>query len=202
MKTFRAFVWSLNWVVAVTCGFVGIMWFLDNEVYFLPLASEYPGWGLVLFLVAVITVVLNISYVVVRHVQGYAMRTHIPVKGPDGSITVSLDALQKALVRALSDQPEVHSVELELTHDPKKRAVTRVRAIGTIWEGPDALQTTVKMQNVLRRRFLEIVEPEEEPEFEVRLDRFRYVRTRRKFRERVDRIKETFRGPQYPIGGG
>jgi len=201
MKTFRAVVWCLNWFVAMVTGFIGVLWYLDNEIYWLPKASYHPVGGLVLFLLALITVLLNISWVVVRHVQGYPMRTHIPVKGGDSNITVSLDALRKALVRTLKREPEVHSVDIELTHDPKKKQITQVQASGTIWDGPDVLQTTVKIQNVLRRRFYEIVEPEAEPNFEVRLDSFRFIGKRKGFRERIDRIKETFRGPQYPIGG-
>lgn len=201
MKAFRLTVWTLNWLVAVTSGFIGIMWYLDDEMYWLPVASHYPLGGLLLFAVALVTVVLNISFVVIRHVQGYPLRTHIPVRDPDSNITVSLDALRNVLVRTLKREPEVHNVDIELTHDAKHKRITRVVASGTIWDGPDILQTTVKMQNVLRRRFNEIVGPEEEPKFEVRLNSFRFVGKRKGFRERIDRIKESFRGPQYPVGG-
>ena len=202
MKTFRFAVWSLNWVVALVCGFIGIIWYLDApQLYWLELAGKNPMGGLLLFLVAVTTVLLNVSYLVVRHVQGYPMRTHVPVRGPESNITVSLYALRNALIRRLKREPEVHDVDVELTHDRKSRRVTQIRARGTIWDGPDVLQTTLKMQEVLRKRFLDIVEPEEEPKFEVRLDSFRFVKKQKGFRERIDRIKESFRGPQYPIGG-
>jgi len=200
MKTFRMIVWSLNWMVAVVCGFIGIIWYLDDEITVLPAASYHPEGGLLLFLVALVTVLVNVSYIVIWHVQGYPLRTHIPVKGGDRNITVSLDALRKSLERTLKGEPEVHSVHVELTHDPKKARITHVLASGAMWDGPDVLRTTLKIRNLLRRRFLEIVDPEEEPEFEVRLDRFRFVGKRKGFRERIDRIKETFRGPQYPIG--
>jgi len=201
MNKFRTIVWILNWIVAVVTGFIGIIWYLDDTLTVLPAASYHPVGGLWLFLLALITVCLNVAWVVVRHVQGYPFRTHIPVRGGDSNITVSLDALRKALVRTLKREPEVHSVDVELTHDARKKQITQVRAVGTIWDGPDVLQTTVKMQNVLRRRFYEIVDPEEEPKFEVRLDSFRFIGKRKGFRERIDRIKETFRGPEYPIGG-
>jgi len=201
MKKFRMVVWSLNWVVAVVCGFIGILWYLDDEITLLPNASYHPEFGLMLFIVALVTVLVNVSYVVIWHVQGYPLRTHIPVKGADSNITVSLDALRKALVRTLRNEPEVHSVDVELTHDPKKQQITEVRASGTLWDGPDVLRTTVKIQSLLQRRFHDIVEPREEPKFEVHLDSFRFTKTRKGFHERIDRIKETFRGPQYPIGG-
>ncbi len=56
------------------------------------------------------------------------------------------------------------------------------------------------MQTVLRNRFHEIVEPDCEPTIEVKLDSLRFVGKQVGFRERVDRIKESFRGPQYPVG--
>ena len=39
------------------------------------------------------------------------------------------------------------------------------------------------------------------PEFEVKLDSFRFVQKgkRPKYASRIDRVTETFRGPQYPI---
>lgn len=202
MNKFRLAMWSLNWVVAIACGFIGIIWYLDaSRLYWLELAGKNPMGGLLLFLVALATVLLNVGYLVVRHVHGYPTRTHIPVRAADLNITVSLYALRDALVRALKREPEVHSVDVELTHDRRKKRITQVRASGTIWDGPDILQTTLKMQKVLRKRFHEIVEPEEEPKFEVRLDSFRFVRKQKGFRERIDRIKESFRGPQYPVGG-
>jgi len=202
MNKFRLVVWSLNWVVAIVCGFIGIIWYLDeSRLYWLEHAEEQPIAGLILFIVALATVLLNVGYLVVRHVQGYPMRTHIPVRGADSSVTVSLHALRNALVRSLKREPEVHNVEVELHHDRKAKRVTQVQARGTIWDGPDVLQTTMKIQKLLRRRFREIVEPEEEPKFEVHLDSFRFVGKQKGFRERIDRIKESFRGPQYPIGG-
>jgi hypothetical protein len=200
MRAFRTVVWSLNWVVALACGFIGIVWHLDaSRLYWLEMAGRRPGGGLVLFIVALVTVLLNITYPVLRHVQGYPTRTHIPVRGGDPSITVSLQALHNSLVHTLKREPEVHGVEVELKHDRKTNRVTQVRAIGTIWDGPDMLQTTLKMKEVLRRRFYEIVEPEEEPQFEVKLDSFRFAGVQKGFRERIDRIRETFRGPQYPV---
>jgi len=202
MNKFRLAVWSLNWVVALVCGFIGILWYLDvSRLYWLEVAHENPTGGLLLFLVALATVLLNVSYMVIRHVHGYPMRMHIPVRGTDPDVTVSLYALREALARALKHEPEVHSVDVELKHDPRKRRITRVLARGTIWDGPDILQTTLKMQEVLRRRFRDIVDPEEEPQFEVRLDRLRFVGKQKGFRERIDRIRETFHGPQYPVGG-
>jgi hypothetical protein len=202
MNKFRLVVWSLNWVVALACGCIGIVWYLDwARLWWLDHAQDiHSTWGLALFLVALLTVVVNLLYVLLRHFTGRAMRTHIPVKGADANITVSLHALRNSLVRALMREPEVHSVDVELTHDRRKKCITHILARGTIWDGPDILQTTVKMQKVLRSRFHEIVEPEEEPTIEVKLDSFRFVGKQVGFRERVDRIKETFRGPQYPIG--
>lgn len=201
MKQFRLVVWSLNWVVAIVCAFIGIVSYLDTSGFQWLKLREQGVVGLLLFVVALVTVLLNITYLVVRHVQGYPMRTQVPVKGDDSNITVSLHALRNALIRALKNEPEVHTVDVELAYDRKKKRITKVRAIGTMWDGPEMLRTTMKVQDVLRRRFSDIVAPQEEPKFEVQLESFRFVGKQKLFRERIDRIKETFRGPQYPIGG-
>lgn len=203
MNKFRLVVWSLNWVVALVCGSVGIIWYSWPDWWqeFAQDSAWRPRWGGLLFALALTTVVLNVLYFVLRHVTGRAMRIHIPVKGADPNITVSLHALRHALIRALKREPEVHSVDVELTHDRKRQCVTHILARGTIWDGPDILQTTIKMQTLLRKRFHEIVEPNCEPTIEVKLDSLRFVGKQVGFRERVDRIRESFRGPQYPIGG-
>ena len=203
MSKFRLIVWSLNWVVALASGFIGILWYIDSkELEWLERAREHQFLGLLLFVFALTTVLVNVTYVVVRHVQGYPTRTQVPVKGDSSNVSVSLQALQNALKRALETQPEVHSIEIELDYDGRSRRVTQVRAHGTIWDGPDILPTTLKIQKVLERRFGEIVEPDEPPQFEVQLDSFRFLKEdRRGFRDRIDSIRESFRGPQYPIGG-
>jgi hypothetical protein len=208
MKHLRLVVWCLNWVVALACGTVGVIWYLEKSATegrelsaWLQKVTDNPTYGLALFLVALATVVLNLVYFMLRHVVGRDMRTHIPVKGSDANITVSLYALRHALIRTLEKEPEVHSVDVEIRHDRRKNCITHVLARGTIWDGPDIMLTTIRLQNKLRGRFHEIVEPEEEPTFEVKLDSFRFVGKQRGFRERIDRIKESFRGPQYPIGG-
>ncbi len=204
MSKLRLVVWCLNWVVALVCGTLGIVWYVQpGRLWWFRQVGENPhqSWGLVLFFVALATVILNLLYFLLRHVVGRAMRTHIPVKGADPNITVSLHALRHALIRALQREPEVHTVDVQLTHDRKKKCVTRILARGTIWDGPDLLSTTIKMQKILQSRFHEIVEPECEPSVEVKLDSLRFAVKPVGFRERVDRIKESFRGPQYPIGG-
>ena len=204
MNKLRLVVWSLNWVVSLVCGSLGVIWYVNaSHLWWIERASANPGWrqswGLFLFLVALTTVVVNLVYFILRNVVGRAMRTHIPVKGSDPNITVSLHALRHALIRALKREPEVHSADVEITHDRRRKCITHILARGTIWDGPDILQTTLKMQRLLRDRFHEIVAPDVEPTVEVKLDSLRFVGKQVGFRERVDRIRESFRGPQYPI---
>ena len=200
MRPFRLIVWSLNWIVAIVVGFLGILAYLDAPVN-MWLAIFEDEAGLVWFILGLILVLLDLTYFVVAQIYGYTMYTHIPVKTADSSMTVSVQALRDTLIHTLKREPEVHSVNVELKLDRSRTHVALVRAFGTIWDGPDILQTTMKMQQVLRRRFSEIVDPDEDPKFEVQLDSFRFVGKRKGFRERIDRIKHTFRGPQYPIGG-
>jgi hypothetical protein len=194
-------VYTLNGIVALACGFIGIIWYIEpGELDWLYLAQANQYVGLILFLVALTTVLVNVTYMVIRYVQGYPMRTQVPVRG-GSSVTVSLQALRDTLARTLNDQPEVHSADVELEYERRKHRVTEVRVRGTIWDGPDILQTTLKMQTLLRSRFYEIVEPDEPPKFEVQLESVRFPEKERKgFRERIDKVLESFRGPQYPVG--
>ena len=152
MNKFRLVVWSLNWVVAIVCGFIGILWYLDeSRLYWLEQAEDQPIAGLILFIVALTTVLLNISYLVVRHVQGYPMRTHIPVRGADSSVTVSLHALRNALVRSLKREPEVHNVEVELVlPDAVAGHVRLVGALHRPLEGLEVVAVEVRFLQALR----------------------------------------------------
>ncbi len=201
MRTFRLVVWSLNWVVAIAVGFVGILAYLDTPVIDKWLAEIGKEDQFAWFIFGLVIVLLDLTYLIVSRVYGYTLYTHIPIKGADSSITVSAQALRNTLIRTLKREAEVHTINVGLKLDRQRTRVVLVRAFGTIWDGPDILQTTMRLQQVLRRRFREIVEPDEEPKFEVQLDSFRFVGKQKGFRERIDRIKDTFRGPQYPIGG-
>jgi len=123
------------------------------------------------------------------------------VAGPDSDVMVAVTAVQKSLTATLMNEPEVHDIEVELSHDEVAKRITRVEARGTIWDGPDALQTSLKIRHLLEKRLCEIVQPETMPEFEVKLDSFRFAQKGKKpkYASRLDRVTEKFRGPEYPI---
>ena len=58
------------------------------------------------------------------------------------------------------------------------------------------------MRHLLEKRMMEIVQPEVMPEFEIKLESFRFEQRKRKpkYARKVDQVTEKFRGPQYPIG--
>ena len=203
MKMFRAVVATFNWFVSLVCGLIGVLWFIGGErTDYFKIASEHRGLGLSVFIVGLAAVILNIAWLVVRHIWVGPAETHIPVAGPDSDVVIAVSAIQKALAKSLMNESEVHDIEVELSHDRDERRITRIAARGTIWDGPDALQTSLKIRHLLEKRLLEIIQPETLPEFEVKLDSFRFAQKgkRSKYISRIDRVTETFRGPQYPIG--
>ena len=202
MKMFAAVVATFNWFVSLVCGFIGVLWFIGGErADTFRIASENRRVGLAIFIVGLLAVLLNIAWLVVRHIWAGPAETHIPVAGSDSDVVIAVSAVQKALTKSLLAEPAVHDIEVELSHDADARRITRVLARGTIWDGPDALQTSLKIRHLLEKRLLEIVQPETMPAFEVKLDSFRFAQKgkRPKFASRIDRVTETFRGPQYPI---
>ena len=202
MKTFRAVVATFNWFVSLVCGLVGVLWFIGGEkTDYFKLASEHRGLGLTVFIIGLAAVLLNVALVVVRHMWVGPPETHIPVAGPDSDVVIAVSAIRKALTKSLQNQPEVHDAEVEVSHDREARRITRIAARGTIWDGPDALQTSLKIRRLLEKRLLEIIQPESMPEFEVKLDSFRFAQKgkRPRYSSRIDRVTESFRGPQYPI---
>lgn len=202
MKMFRAVVATFNWFVSLVCGLVGVLWFIGGErTDYFRVASEHRWLGLSVFIVGLAAVILNIAWLVVRHIWVGPTETHIPVAGSDSDVVIAVSAVQKSLVKSLMNESEVHDIEVELFHDRDERRITRIAARGTIWDGPDALQTSLKIRHLLEKRLLEIIQPETLPEFEVKLDSFRFAQKgkRPKYVSRIDRVTETFRGPQYPI---
>lgn len=201
MKAFGVVVGTFNWFVSLVCGLMGVLWFIEGEQPgFLKEATEYRWLGMTIFLVAMAAVLLNIAWLVVRHIWAGGP-AHVPVAGADSDVMVAVSAVQKALTKTLENEPEVHDAEVELTHDKVAQRITKVVAHGTIWDGPDALQTSLKIRHLLEKRLMEIVQPDVMPEFEVKLDSFRFVHKGKKPKHssRVDQVTKTFRGPEYPI---
>ena len=201
MKVFRVVVGTFNGFVSLVCGLIGVLWYLQGEpADYLRQATAYRWAGFAIFVVGLAAVFLNIAWLVLRHIWE-GREAHVAVIGPDSDVTVAVSAVQKALTKTLLNEPEVHDVEVELMHDRAARRITRVVAHGTIWDGPDALQTSLKIRYLLEKRIAEIVQPETMPEFEVKLDSFRFPQKGKKpkYSAKADRVTKTFRGPQYPI---
>lgn len=202
MKKFRVVVATFNWFVALICGWLGVLWYLSGEeTNLFQAAADHRLLGLSVFIIGLTAVLLNTAWLVVRHVYGGGPQMHVPVAGQDSDVLIAVSAVEKALTKALVAEPEVHDAEVELTFDPGERRITRVAARGTIWDGPDALQTQLKMRHLLEKRLSEIIQPEKMPDFDVKVDGLRFADAGKRPRvmTRRDQVSESFRGPQYPV---
>jgi len=74
----------------------------------------------------------------------------------NGRISVSLQAVEEALTRALEGEPEVKKAHLRVFEDRVKRAVV-IEAAMTLWEVPNVTDRNRFCQRLLRRRFAELM---------------------------------------------
>ena len=132
MKKFRVVVATFNGFVSLICGYIGVLWFISGEeADWLRMASSHRALGLSIFVVALVAVLLNVAWLVVRHLYGGRPENHIPVAGPDSDVVIAVSAIRKSLTKTLLNEPEVHDVEVEVSHDREARRITRIVARGT-----------------------------------------------------------------------
>jgi hypothetical protein len=74
----------------------------------------------------------------------------------NGRISVSLQAIEEALTRALEGEPEVKKAHVRVFEDRVKRAVI-IEAVMTLWEVPNVTDRNRFCQRLLRRRFAELM---------------------------------------------
>ncbi len=91
-----------------------------------------------------------------RWLQVMRRSREISYQTENGRISVSLQAIEEALTRALEGEPEVKKGTVRVHEDRIKRSV-EIEAVVTLWEVPNVTDRNRFCQRLLRRRFAELM---------------------------------------------
>jgi hypothetical protein len=91
-----------------------------------------------------------------RWLQVMRRAREISYQTENGRISVSLQAIEEALTRALEGEPEVKKGTVRVHEDRIKRSV-EIEAVVTLWEVPNVTDRNRFCQRLLRRRFAELM---------------------------------------------
>ena len=125
----------------------------------------------------------------------------IRFQNPGGDVTVQLGAVEECLVRSARESDDVHDVKVKVfagTHEKPIKVVAGV----SLWDAQNIPSVIDKLQERLKKRFIEILDTEEPVDVEVTLRRLVTRQEVKKEAEEKDSssVEEDFRGPQYPVG--
>lgn len=186
---------GVNWLIAVACGTFIFLWFLwPKEVGDLYLRIWEVNWQLqfIAALVALVVVALNLLWII-QKITRRKYATHIPFANPKGQVAISVGALEDSLRKAAINVEEVRDAKVHIIAEQRPEVPLRVVSVLVLEEGHDVPQVTARVQDVLSKRFREVVAQEGEVLYEIRVERFRSAKGEPEEQE------EVFRGPQYPV---
>jgi hypothetical protein len=150
---------------------------------------------------------LNVIQMLLYSLWNTDVRRYITSKSEHGTTRVSLDAVERSLVMATREIPEIEKTKLRVYRIGAKRYKVEVR----FWipAGCNALNINEKLRLVLKKRFAELVsmEPDERVFFEINLAGFKGQMSKVTYspggppRDAIDTSKDQFKGPIYPVEG-
>lgn len=187
---------GVNWLIVVADGTFLFLWFLWPKIGDLFLKTWEENWQfkVIMALVALVVVALNLLWINQKITQRkYA--THIPFVNPKGQVAISVGALEDSLRKAGLTVEEVRDVKVHIIAEERPEVPIRVVGVLALEEGHDVPQVTARVQDVLSKRFREVVSQEGEVHYEIRVEKFRSV----KGEPEEEEEEEVFRGPQYPV---
>ena len=153
---------------------------------------------IIILAVSALLVVLNILAIIGLGQKKYLK--YITFNNPKGTVMVAVGALQEALTRTLLQYPQIHDAKVFIYVKANKKKPIRVIASGTLWEGNDIVGTQTKIQELLEKRFKEILKIEERVVYDVRLEKFKFEKGIEKSAdEKAVGEEPTFTGIKYPI---
>jgi hypothetical protein len=117
----------------------------------------------------------------------------------EGTARISLRAVQASLLRRAREAEEVIGVKLVLRRPVEKKL--RVEVSYTTTEDRNAIQVSEKLRKLLRDRFGELVQPEDdfEVEFDVKVEGFVPGTAPMGDKKDMEEEREPFTGPRYPV---
>jgi hypothetical protein len=195
----------VNWLIVVLVSVFAALFIIRYEIavnlftYFrdnVPLEVR----ELVILSIALVLILFNLLALIGLGRSRYLK--YITFSNPKGQVAVSIAALQEALTRGLLQHPQVEDAHVAIFVSRKKKKPIRVIASGVLKEANDIVAIEARIQDMLERRFKEILKVDEKVLYDIRLEKFKFEKPLRPLSEEkpIDVAGEpTFHGIQYPI---
>ncbi len=203
----------LNTLVTLVLLLFLILWAMD--VVGLPdvekaveqFRSAVPAARVLTVVAAGVLLVLNVYHVVSR-IRTTRYETHLRSETEDGEVSVAVEAVENTLKRAVEGLEEIRDARVEvLKQTNQKEDTIPVRATVTTSERTKFKNVVEHVRRALRDRWNEIMEPDDNPYFEIIL---RDVVDERSESTRAGSGDEgssgenpyrssSFSGPRYPV---
>ena len=124
----------------------------------------------------------------------------IRFQNPSGDVIVQLGAVEECLTRTARQTEDVQDVKVRVFAGTDKKPITVVVS-ASLWDAPNVPSVVEKLQDGLKRRFMEILNIEESVDVEVTLRRLvtKGEVRKKKLKEQASAPEPRFRGPEYPI---
>ena len=206
MRKIAFFMRVINWLIVVVLSLFTLAHALNY-----PLAQEVLTriTNLQLYLRTVIVIVVPCLLIFINLIGllGLGRKKYLKYlkfNNPKGTVMVSTSALQESLTRTLLQHPQVHDSKVAILVSPGKKRPIRVLASATLWEGADIVGTQSKIQEMLEKKFKDILKIEEKVVYDIRLERFRFEKGGAKPGpdKPIDLVEDEqahFTGIRYPI---
>ena len=133
-------------------------------------------------------------------VRKSSYRRSIKFQNPSGDVIVQLPAVEECLTRMARQAEDVHDVKVRVFAGTDKKPITVVVNVA-LWDAPNVPSVVERLQDGLKRRFMEILNLEESVDVEVTLRRLvtKGEVRKKKVKEPASAPEPGFRGPEYPI---
>jgi len=195
----------VNWLIVVLLSAYVSLLLLKSQpalelLTYIKASVNVPVRESVIIFISVLLIILNLIGLVGLGKSKYL--SYITFRNPKGQVMVSISALQDALTRTLLQHPQVHEARVSILVSRRKKKPIRVIASGALWESNDIVAIESRIQELLEKRFKEILTVEEDVVFDIRLEKFKFEKGAQRPSEEspIELADEpTFKGIQYPI---
>jgi len=189
---------ALTWAYATGCALYVLGMAIVQPVYWIgaPQGARVPA-----LLLGMAVLALDVVWIVLffrELLQGEGSQ-YLLSRTAEGTARISLRAVQASLLRRAREAEEVIGVKLVLRRPVEKKL--RVEVSYTTTEDRNAIKVSESLRKMLRERFAELVQPEEdfEVEFDVKVEGFVPGSAPMSEKKKKEDERVPFTGPRYPV---
>jgi len=196
----------INWLIVVALSLFTLSYALDygpaQDLLTRAVNIDLRLLTVIVIVVAGLLIFLNLIALLGLGRKKYLK--YLKFNNPKGAVMVSTSALQESLTRALLQHPQVHDSKVAVLVSRGRKKPIRVLASATLWEGTDIVGTQSKIQEILEKKFKDILKIEEKVVYDIRLERFKFEKggARPGPDKPIDLVEDEqahFTGIRYPI---